>query len=32
VKVLLDFLGRRVEAEVATTELTTEWKHPLSAG
>ncbi len=32
VKVLLDFLGRRVEAEVATMELTTEWKHPLSAG
>ncbi|MCX7009871.1 MAG: hypothetical protein NTY53_21955, partial [Kiritimatiellaeota bacterium] len=32
VKVLLDFLGRRVEAEVAVTELTTEWKHPLRSG
>ncbi|TAN36495.1 MAG: hypothetical protein EPN23_08380 [Verrucomicrobia bacterium] len=32
VKVLLDFLGRRVEAEVAVTELTTEWKHPLQTG
>jgi transcription antitermination factor NusG len=32
VKVLLDFLGRRVEAEVAVTELTTEWKHPLRTG
>lgn len=31
VKVLLEFLGRRVEAEVAVTELTTEWKHPLQA-
>lgn len=29
VKVLLDFLGRRVEAEVAVTELATGWKHPL---
>ena len=32
VKVLLDFLGRRVEAEVAVTELTTVWKHPLQTG
>ena len=32
VKVLLDFLGRRVEAEVAVSELTTEWKHPLRSG
>lgn len=32
VKVLLDFLGRRVEAEVAVSELTTEWKHPMQSG
>ena len=32
VKVLLEFLGRRVEAEVAVAELTTEWKHPLQTG
>ena len=32
VKVLLDFLGRRVEAVVAVTDLTTTWKHPLQTG
>lgn len=32
VRVLLDFLGRQVEAEVAIAELTTEWKHPLQRG
>ena len=32
VKVLLDFLGRRVEAEVPVSELATEWKHPLRSG
>jgi transcription antitermination factor NusG len=32
VKVLLEFLGRRVEAEVAVTDLTTAWQHPLQAG
>lgn len=32
VKVLLEFLGRRVEAEVASTDLTTAWKHPLKVG
>ncbi len=32
VKVLLEFLGRRVEAEVAIGELTTEWQHPLRSG
>jgi len=32
VKVLLEFLGRRVEAIVAVAELTTEWKHPLQSG
>ena len=31
VKVLLEFLGRRVEAEVKTTELVTRWVHPLKA-
>ena len=29
VKVLLDFLGRRVEAEVAVADLTAKWQHPL---
>jgi transcriptional antiterminator RfaH len=32
VKVLLEFLGRRVEAEVPLAELTTEWQHPLRSG
>jgi transcriptional antiterminator RfaH len=32
VRVLLDFLGRQVVAEVAVAELTTEWKHPLQRG
>lgn len=32
VKVLLEFLGRRVEAEFATAELTTGHKHPLQTG
>jgi len=32
VKVLLDFLGRRVEAEVAVSEVTAEWQHPLRSG
>ena len=32
VKVLLEFLGRRVEAEVPVSELMTEWKHPLQSG
>ena len=32
IRVLLDFLGRRVTAELAVAELATDWKHPLQKG